>query len=279
MKSLPRGVKMVRGRKKSPQKPGDPCPKCGTSLVDVDPKYSRENERGIWRLLRCPTDEKHYNRGAFESKPHPDRNLIPGDYPIGLKCPVCGNPVVIPKNRQRIECPSCRSHVNRKGKFGRFCDDCGHRHWSRESTLNCKAYTLWDKIKDDLPPWKPEGSREKPEWSRVAWVLIRNAIVERDGKRCTLCGNTPSDIRLSYYDGWCIDHQNHQSLTMEQRYILERETTLNVHHIIFRNDRGSDHPHNLRTLCYDCHSDIHFGKTEHKINSPVIPEQEVLIRN
>ena len=265
---------MVRGRKKLPQKPGDPCPKCGFPLVNVKPEYSRENDRGIWRLLRCPTDEKHYNQGAFEPKPHPERNLITGDYPVGLKCPVCENPVVIPKNRQRIECSSCHSHVNRKGKFGRFCKDCSHRHWTRESTLNCKAYTLWDKIKDDLPPWKPEGSKVKPKWSRVAWVLVRDVIIERDGKRCTTCGNTPLDIGQSYCDGWCVDYQNRQSLTMEQSIILERKITLAVHHIIFRRNGGSDHPHNLRTLCYDCHSEIHSGRTE---RNTIFPKKTILI--
>ena len=271
---------MVRGRKKVPWKPGDPCPECGTPLINVKPEYIRENDRGIWRLLRCPTDEKHYNQGAFEPKPHPDRNLIPGDYPVGLKCPICENPVVIPKNRQRTECSSCGSHVDRKGNFGRLCKDCGHRHWSEESILYCEAYTYWGKIKDDLPLWKPSGSREKPDWStRVAWVSIKDAIVERDGRRCTVCGNTPVDIRQSYYDGWCIDYQDHQSLTTEQSIILERKTILAVHHIIFRRDGGYDHPHNLKTLCYDCHAEIHRGKTGQKIDSLVIPKREVPVRD
>lgn len=254
---------MVRGRKKLPQKPGDPCPKCNTPLIDTAPDRHTDRERGTWRWLRCPVDENHYNWRTFEPKPHPDRNLIPGDHPVGLRCPVCETPITILKNRQRTECPLCHSHVDRKGKFGRFCEDCGHRHWSEESTLYCNAYTHWNKIKDDLPPWKPEGSREKPEWStRVAWVSIRDAIVKRDGEQCTECGRTPSDIRQSYYDGWCI--QDHQILTMDQRCILEVKTTFEVHHIIYRRDGGSDHPHNLKTLCYDCHLEIHDRKERSK---------------
>jgi len=259
---------MVRGRKKHPQKPGDPCPKCGAPLIDSMPDRYAEHERGTWRWLRCPLDDEHYNWRTFEPKPHPDRNLVPGDHPVGLKCPVCGTPVVILKNRQRGECPSCGSHVDRKGKFGRLCKDCGHHHWSRDSTLNCEAYVHWGKIKDDLSPWKSEGSREKPDWSRVAWISIKIAIVERDGKRCTACGKTISDIRRSYYDGWCVDYRDHQSLTTGQCIILERKTTFAVHHIIFRRNGGSDHPHNLRTLCYDCHLEIHRGRTEKNTSFP-----------
>lgn len=251
---------MVRGRKKYPRKPGDPCPECKTPLIDRLPEYNSDNERGTWRWLKCPVDDKHYNRRTFEPKPHPDRNLIPGDYPVGVKCPVCSTPVTILKNRQRGECPSCHSHVDRQGKFGRMCKDCGHRHWSRDSTLNCKAYTLWDKVKDDLPSWKPKGTKEKPEWSRVDWVSIRDAIIERDGNRCTVCGESLLDIIQSYYDRWSIDYQDYQILTTEQRNVLDRETILEVHHIIFRSDGGSDHPHNLRTMCYKCHLGIHGRK-------------------
>lgn len=52
----------------------------------------------------------------------------------------------------------------------------------------------------------------------------RKAIYRRDGFRCALCDST--------------------------KYIQ-------LHHIISRGAGGSDHPHNLITLCSDCHAAAH----------------------
>ena len=52
----------------------------------------------------------------------------------------------------------------------------------------------------------------------------RKAIYKRDGYRCSLCDST--------------------------KY-------LQIHHCIPRGQGGSDHPHNLITLCSDCHAMAH----------------------
>ena len=52
----------------------------------------------------------------------------------------------------------------------------------------------------------------------------RKAIYRRDGFRCALCDST--------------------------KYIQ-------LHHIISRGSGGTDHPHNLITLCADCHAAAH----------------------
>ena len=39
-----------------------------------------------------------------------------------------------------------------------------------------------------------------------------------------------------------------------------KQSTLEVHHIVFRNNGGSDEPDNLITLCRHCHRELHSGK-------------------
>lgn len=55
------------------------------------------------------------------------------------------------------------------------------------------------------------------------WPIVRDAVLERDGRRCRLCGS----------DG------NH------------------VHHIMPRHCGGADNPINLMTVCTACHKMIH----------------------
>ena len=60
------------------------------------------------------------------------------------------------------------------------------------------------------------------------WSSHREAIINRDNYTCQICGK--KNIRLE------------------------------VHHIIFRSQGGTDDENNLITLCEDCHSGIHNGK-------------------
>lgn len=60
------------------------------------------------------------------------------------------------------------------------------------------------------------------------WSSRREAILNRDNYTCQVCGKT--------------------------------HTRLEVHHIIFRSQGGTDEENNLITLCKECHSDIHDGK-------------------
>jgi len=54
--------------------------------------------------------------------------------------------------------------------------------------------------------------------------IVRREVYARDGYRCALCDCT--------------------------KY-------LQIHHVIPRGEGGSDHPHNLITLCAYCHSHVH----------------------
>lgn len=44
-----------------------------------------------------------------------------------------------------------------------------------------------------------------------------------------------------------------------------KDSKLEVHHIIFRSQGGSDEPENLITLCHACHYDLHHGKINPKL--------------
>ena len=44
------------------------------------------------------------------------------------------------------------------------------------------------------------------------------------------------------------------------QYCKTKQCTLEIHHIIFRSNGGSDEPDNLITLCRNCHRELHLGK-------------------
>lgn len=83
-----------------------------------------------------------------------------------------------------------------------------------------------------------DGTDEVVEGSQIMgsywWPIVRDAVLERDGK-CQLCGHG-------------------------------RSSDLHVHHILPRHCGGSDHPQNLVTLCIPCHKMIHRNKCNEDLN-------------
>ena len=64
------------------------------------------------------------------------------------------------------------------------------------------------------------------------WPIVRDAVLDRDGHRCRICGETDD---------------------------------LHVHHILPRHCGGADSPVNLITLCADCHMAAHRNRrTEYR---------------
>lgn len=61
-------------------------------------------------------------------------------------------------------------------------------------------------------------------------------VLNRDGYKCHICKNKKKGVRLE------------------------------VHHIIFRSNGGSDEPENLITLCHDCHTKLHNGEIKLNLN-------------
>lgn len=60
------------------------------------------------------------------------------------------------------------------------------------------------------------------------WQTVHDAVLYRDDYTCTICGKT-----------------------------RDEGAKLHVHHIMYRCKGGSDNPLNLRTVCEDCHKEIH----------------------
>ncbi len=48
-----------------------------------------------------------------------------------------------------------------------------------------------------------------------------------------------------------------------------KDSKLEVHHIVFRSQGGSDEESNLLTLCHTCHKDLHSGKINPKLSGKV----------
>lgn len=61
------------------------------------------------------------------------------------------------------------------------------------------------------------------------WDATRRRVLNRDGHACRFCGTTDDEHRE------------------------EHDTGLHVHHVIPRNDGGTDDPDNLLTVCCRCH--------------------------
>lgn len=119
-----------------------------------------------------------------------------------------------------FRCSSCRQYFAR--------DDAYYR------TIGLSAFCSVDCYDDALEKQK----RHRPGPARTQIVRrrrsrpkldtkIRFDIRRRDGNRCR----------------WC-----------------ETNTDLQVHHVAYRSEGGSDEPHNLITLCLECHARAHSSK-------------------
>jgi hypothetical protein len=105
------------------------------------------------------------------------------------------------------------------------CKNCDKWHYSTSNGAKCCAIEHSFRTGRDLVThagdikWRPEGSKAKG-YQYMPWNWISWEILKRDEHKCQWCGS---------------------SQVME------------VHHIIPRRAGGSDHPHNLVTLCHACH--------------------------
>ena len=72
------------------------------------------------------------------------------------------------------------------------------------------------------------SGKEYQQGQQLGFENVKQYVLTRDKRTCQHCGKT--------------------------------ETRLEVHHIKFRNQGGTDNPSNLITLCSKCHKDLHNGK-------------------
>lgn len=80
-------------------------------------------------------------------------------------------------------------------------------------------------------------------------------------------------------NNWLYQHGTNFGFSNTKAYVLDRDnytcqychgkcndSRLNVHHIVFRRDNGSDDESNLITLCETCHTALHHGQISLKKN-------------
>jgi 5-methylcytosine-specific restriction protein A len=138
------------------------------------------------------------------------------------------------------------------------CECCGGRH--REGSTTGAICIAWHGVKDtlkDLRESRPPGRRYYSEGTtalpysvdtpdlvrRLLWPRIKAAVLRRDAYTCQDCGEVFGHPRRKVFDPSARKGRG-----------AYRWESLEVHHIVPRYRRGSDHPGNLKTLCPACHS-------------------------
>ncbi|MDD1748176.1 MAG: HNH endonuclease [Methanomassiliicoccales archaeon] len=111
------------------------------------------------------------------------------------------------------------------------CRGCGASHRNFIEALRCELACSVRRSFDE-----EDGGdlieicvRLPPSMRTSAWRMIRSGVIERDGRRCRVCGKD-----LSAVPSWLTE----------------------VHHVRPKAQGGSDHPSNLITLCVMCHKRI-----------------------
>ncbi len=106
----------------------------------------------------------------------------------------------------RLQDPLCNNNPDRNG-FRRLCYQCPFAVRTA-GAVYCERFEI------------PIRARDK--YALPGWKAIRNAILDRDGQQCTVCGGG-KDLHIHHLDG----------------------------------DPTNDDPANLLTLCGICHARVH----------------------
>ena len=136
--------------------------------------------------------------------------------------------------------------LNRRNsiKKGRYCPTIVSKFYGHEREIEfCKKIlpikdTVLETGKFDTQlmekPWLQEHKWAYQKGVNYGYANAREHALVRDNYTCQCCG--------------------------------KKNCRLEVHHIIFRSNGGSDDLENLITLCEDCHKAVHLGKIELKLN-------------
>jgi len=166
-----------------------------------------------------------------------------------------------------VKCPFCNRRHQEGGNAIIFCEN-----WH-------KAEKIFENMADYNESWDSKGTREDPfkgllgaTYQQWFWDRIRSAVLKRDKYTCTQCGAKAGEdegcwhtaIAISYqiatmvYDDQTGKRKYHRLRPEDYGYHkLKDSIELEVHHIIFRENGGSNHPRNLRTMCSRCHHHLH----------------------
>jgi 5-methylcytosine-specific restriction endonuclease McrA len=188
------------------------------------------------------------------------------DDAMSAACPFrahVARPKRIPSNLPPlVECPYCKRKHRQGGGAMAYCEN-----WY-------KAQKIFEQMANYNESWDPKGTREdpfkgmlEPTYQQWLWDRIRSAVMRRDKYTCTECG-AKADHGELIDDTFQISTHVYDASTMTWKYYrlkpddygyhaVKTWNPLEVHHIIFRENGGSHHPRNLRTMCSRCHHHLH----------------------
>ena len=112
------------------------------------------------------------------------------------------------------------------------------------------------------------------EIKRIKSILpISTLVLETATFDTHLMKNPTMNRHWGYQQGPCYGFENvkmmvraRDNYTCQHCKGKKKDTKLEVHHIVFRSNGGSDEPENLITLCKTCHDALHAGKIKLKLN-------------
>lgn len=152
------------------------------------------------------------------------------------KCKTCNKLYYLSLSKTEQKFCSMDCYLNRPGKYS-ICPICKKRMYSSRKTCSvaCMSIAYKTQLKgENNPNWK--GGNFSRENSLISSNL-RKEILQRDNFRCQSCG--------------AKDWEKKPSL-------------LHIHHIIEFENKGTQDPSNLITLCFVCHW---VDKHGYKLNS------------
>ena len=112
------------------------------------------------------------------------------------------------------------------------------------------------------------------EIKRIKSILpISTLVLETATFDTQLMKNPTMNRHWGYQQGPCYGFENIKMMVRARDgYVCQhckgktKDSRINVHHIVFRSQNGSDEPENLITLCKTCHDALHAGKIKLKLN-------------
>ena len=112
------------------------------------------------------------------------------------------------------------------------------------------------------------------EIKRIKSILpISTLVLETATFDTHLMKNPQMNRHWGYQQGPCYGFENvkmmvraRDNYTCQHCKGKKKDSRINVHHIVFRSNGGSDEPENLITLCKTCHDALHAGKIKLKLS-------------